>query len=187
MPNNDDGPKPPPQPQLQQLSKPNEKSVYLWSKPVETQGSPTAEGGQQEDGQAQQRRNPTIANAVATIKKEDFSKVVQTPCARQGLVAGIAFGAAFGGLSLVIRGMLLAPSSPTTISLVQSANIRCPTSRLRPQIGQLGRGHVRGRQRGIIRVLPIPATGGAAADEAQHRGRHREKKRGRGEQGGGAG
>lgn len=41
------------------------------------------------------------------IKKDDFTNVANTPCARQGFLTGIASGAGVGGLKFVINGEIL--------------------------------------------------------------------------------
>jgi cytochrome c oxidase assembly protein subunit 20 len=51
---------------------------------------------------------PTVSDlgeAIKTIKPSDFLSVHQTPCARQGILAGIGAGAAVGALRIVLRSM----------------------------------------------------------------------------------
>lgn len=60
----------------------------------------------EEEVKAKEAQKPaTIVNAMSTIKTEDFSNVVNTPCARNGFLTGIIAGAAGGGLRIVVRGM----------------------------------------------------------------------------------
>ncbi|KAF6809445.1 hypothetical protein CSOJ01_06923 [Colletotrichum sojae] len=59
-------------------------------------------GGQQPE--QQHGGIPSISEAVKTIKTEDFLTVSQTPCARDGFLAGIASGAGLGALKYVFRG-----------------------------------------------------------------------------------
>ncbi|KAK2595557.1 hypothetical protein QQS21_006731 [Conoideocrella luteorostrata] len=81
-----------------QSQDPNHKTLHVWSKPIDQpdeQGQPT-----------DKRSNaaPTISKAVGMIKKDDFTNIHNTPCARQGFLAGIAAGAGVGGLKFVLRG-----------------------------------------------------------------------------------
>jgi cytochrome c oxidase assembly protein subunit 20 len=48
----------------------------------------------------------SLVEAAKTIKGEDFLNIAQVPCARQGLITGIASGAAIGGLRWVWIGRL---------------------------------------------------------------------------------
>ncbi|KAF6828577.1 mitochondrial cytochrome c oxidase protein 20-like protein [Colletotrichum plurivorum] len=59
-------------------------------------------GGKQPE-QQQHGGIPSISEAVKTIKTEDFLTVSQTPCARDGFLAGIASGAGLGALKYVFR------------------------------------------------------------------------------------
>ncbi|EGX96366.1 hypothetical protein CCM_01022 [Cordyceps militaris CM01] len=63
-----------------------------WSTPVEDP-----------DDKTSPTKRPTIAHAVASIKTEDFAKVANAPCSRNGFMTGIVTGAAAGGLKLVVR------------------------------------------------------------------------------------
>lgn len=49
-------------------------------------------------------KRATVGEAVQTIKPEDFLKVHQTPCARDGLLAFIVGGTGVGGLRYVFGG-----------------------------------------------------------------------------------
>ena len=69
---------------------PNHKTVNVWSKPITEQD---ATGSQ-----------PTISEAVSTIKPEDFANIGNTPCARNSLLTGIGAGFGLGGLRFVLGG-----------------------------------------------------------------------------------
>ncbi|KAG6013955.1 hypothetical protein E4U54_006073 [Claviceps lovelessii] len=76
----------------------NEKTLHVWSKPIaqstdEVQSTATNPNAR-----------PTISEAVGMIKTDDFTNVHNTPCARQGFIAGIAGGAGVGGLKFVLKG-----------------------------------------------------------------------------------
>lgn len=77
---------------------PGEKTLHVWSKPID---QPEANG---QDGATSTNNRPTISEAVSMIKKDDFTNVANTPCARQGFITGIASGAGVGGLKFVLRG-----------------------------------------------------------------------------------
>ncbi|KAK7423183.1 hypothetical protein QQZ08_009179 [Neonectria magnoliae] len=83
-----------PQPQLQ----PGDKTLHVWSKPIEQSEAAT------EDGATKPNGRPTISEAVGMIKKDDFTNLPNTPCARQGFLMGIASGAGLGGLKFVVQG-----------------------------------------------------------------------------------
>lgn len=84
------------------LPKPGDKTLHVWSKPVEQGG----ENGTT-TGTTTPNARPTITEAVGMIKKDDFTNVANTPCARQGFLTGIASGAGVGGLKFVINGEIL--------------------------------------------------------------------------------
>lgn len=76
---------------------PNQKALNVWAKPVD-----------QHDGAATNpNRQPTITEAVSTIKPEDFKSVANTPCARNGFLTGIASGFGVGGLRFILTGSSL--------------------------------------------------------------------------------
>ncbi|KAL2186514.1 cytochrome oxidase biogenesis protein, Cox20 subunit [Thermothelomyces heterothallicus CBS 203.75] len=54
------------------------------------------------DGQQYPARQPTIVDAMQTIKPSDFLTFHQAPCARTGLLAGIGAGAAVGALRWIM-------------------------------------------------------------------------------------
>jgi hypothetical protein len=56
-----------------------------------------------EHGDKPQTR-PTIREAAATIKTEDFANFARLPCVQKSLLTGIALGAGVGGLHLIVRG-----------------------------------------------------------------------------------
>lgn len=51
-------------------------------------------------------KRATVGEAVRTIKPEDFTKVHQAPCTREGLLTGIGTGAAAGFLRYIAGGEL---------------------------------------------------------------------------------
>ena len=84
---------------------PSQKTLHVWSKPVEQQDKAQSLPGQeQQDGSGTPNARPTISDAVSMIKTEDFATVATTPCARQGFLTGIASGAGLGGLKFVLQG-----------------------------------------------------------------------------------
>lgn len=78
---------------------PNQKTLHVWSKPVEQSDDSQAQGADKNPN-----TRPTITDAVGMIKTEDFANVHNTPCARQGFLTGIAAGAGVGGLRFVLKG-----------------------------------------------------------------------------------
>lgn len=95
-----------PQPQLQ----PGDKTLHVWSKPIEQNEAAIENGAQKPNDR------PTISEAVGMIKKDDFTNLPNTPCARQGFLTGIASGAGLGGLKFVVQGerrQVLPRDSPT--------------------------------------------------------------------------
>ncbi|KAF5606747.1 Cox20 FAM36A [Fusarium subglutinans] len=74
---------------------PGDKTLHVWSKPIEQNEATTVNG---EHGATPTNTRPTISEAVSMIKKDDFTNVANTPCARQGFITGIASGAGIGGL-----------------------------------------------------------------------------------------
>ncbi|RFU80077.1 cox20 fam36a [Trichoderma arundinaceum] len=83
----------------------NEKVLHVWSKPIEEGDQvPGLQGSDKNpDGTPRTSRSP-LSEAVSMIKREDFTNVANTPCARQGLLTGIGAGAGLGGLKFVIQG-----------------------------------------------------------------------------------
>lgn len=77
-----------------------QKTLQVWSEPLKPADE---ERLQNTNGAA--GSSLKISDAVATIKKEDFLNVAQMPCARGGLLTGIASGTVAGGLRFVARGM----------------------------------------------------------------------------------
>jgi cytochrome c oxidase assembly protein subunit 20 len=82
-------------------SMPGDKTLHVWSKPIEQNEATTVNG---EHGATPTNNRPTISEAVSMIKKDDFTNVANTPCARQGFITGIASGAGIGGLRFVLKG-----------------------------------------------------------------------------------
>lgn len=90
------GPLPPP-------SNPNEKTLNVWSKPVDEAANPN--------------RQPSVSEAVSMIKTDDFKNVANTPCARNGFLTGIASGFGVGGLRFILTGTV-APSNNRMFSVL---------------------------------------------------------------------
>ncbi|KAL6899008.1 hypothetical protein GGI43DRAFT_76457 [Trichoderma evansii] len=80
---------------------PNEKVLHVWSKPI-AEGDQVPESAKNPDGTPTSQT--AFSAAVSMIKKEDFTNIANTPCARQGLLTGIGAGAGLGGLKFVIQG-----------------------------------------------------------------------------------
>lgn len=80
-------------------SDPNQKTLHVWSKPVEQSDESQSQGADKNPN-----ARPTITDVVGMIKTEDFTNVHNTPCARQGFLTGIAAGAGVGGLRFVLKG-----------------------------------------------------------------------------------
>ncbi|KAJ6441016.1 Cox20/FAM36A [Purpureocillium lavendulum] len=79
---------------------PDQKTLHVWSKPIEQKDGQSQDGS----GTPSPQGRPTLTDAVATIKSEDFVNVASTPCARNGFLTGIASGAGVGGLKFVLQG-----------------------------------------------------------------------------------
>ncbi|PHH79326.1 hypothetical protein CDD80_5089 [Ophiocordyceps camponoti-rufipedis] len=75
------------------MSKDTPPETIHWPKP-----SPEAES------EAEAPPLPTISAAVATISKEDFLTIASKPCAREGLLTGIASGFLAGALRFILHG-----------------------------------------------------------------------------------
>lgn len=157
---------------------PNQKTLNVWSKPVGEQDA------------ANPNRQPTIADAVSTIKAEDFKNVANTPCARNGLLTGIASGFGVGGLRFILSG-----TSSSSLAMVWAASLEVfrPRHGLRQsllvdvtdsggnrqdrKVDQLGSWILRSGQRCLIRVLPVPTSVREERDEAAHRSYQRGQER----------
>ncbi|KAF7555744.1 hypothetical protein G7046_g6486 [Stylonectria norvegica] len=96
-PNQEDGQLPPGQ------LPPGQKALHVWAKPIEPTDAP-ATGDKSTDASTTNNSRPTVSEAVSMIKKDDFVNLPNTPCARQGLLTGIASGAGVGGLRFVLGG-----------------------------------------------------------------------------------
>ncbi|CEJ90290.1 hypothetical protein VHEMI06083 [[Torrubiella] hemipterigena] len=77
----------------------NQKTLQVWSEPLKPEDQKRLE-----NPSTTPSGPVTISAAVSTIKKEDFGNIAQMPCARGGLLTGIASGATVGGLRFVMRG-----------------------------------------------------------------------------------
>lgn len=54
-------------------------------------------------------KRATVGEAVKTIKAEDFTRLHQAPCTREGLLTGIGSGAAIGFLRYIAGGTCIFP------------------------------------------------------------------------------
>lgn len=75
------------------VNKPQVYEIFHGSKPEDRDG--TLSNTPTEEGQAPYKR-ATISDGFKTIKSEDFLKVHQIPCARQGWMTGIGAGFVVG-------------------------------------------------------------------------------------------
>ncbi|KAM0262466.1 hypothetical protein ACHAQJ_001720 [Trichoderma viride] len=82
---------------------PNDKVLHVWSKPIEEGDQVPGLQGSDKNPDGTPKSQSAFSEAVSMIKKEDFTNVANTPCARQGLLTGIGAGAGFGGLKFVIQ------------------------------------------------------------------------------------
>ncbi len=94
----------------QGLTLPNSVS----GKPVQAAWSTPLQPADNPNDEASSKQRPTISNAVASIKTEDFANVASTPCSRNGFMTGIVTGAAAGGLKLVVRGKEITKTATTS-------------------------------------------------------------------------
>ncbi|KAJ6786468.1 hypothetical protein PWT90_06506 [Aphanocladium album] len=83
----------------QGLTLPNSVS----GKPVQAAWSTPLQAADDPDNKTGSKQRPTISDAVASIKTEDFANVASTPCSRNGFLTGIVTGAAAGGLKIILR------------------------------------------------------------------------------------
>ncbi|KAK5995582.1 Cytochrome c oxidase assembly COX20-like protein [Cladobotryum mycophilum] len=82
---------------------PNDKVLHVWSKPIEEGDHvPGQNPNASSNGTTAPKTN--FSEAVSMIKTDDFINIANTPCARQGFLAGIASGAGLGGLKFVVQG-----------------------------------------------------------------------------------
>ena len=79
---------------------PNDKTLHVWSKPVEEVDA--------KKGGTRSNNDLSISDAVSMIKPEDFTNVQNTPCARTGLLTGIGAGFGIGGVRFLTSGRLWA-------------------------------------------------------------------------------
>lgn len=103
---------------------PNAKKLHLVGRPLDqpsTDQKPADDGSKPQLSSDDFQRNfpeaggASLAEAVKSIKPEDFLEVHKSACGRQGLMTGIVAGAVVGGLRFVWRGTFIptASSSPT--------------------------------------------------------------------------
>lgn len=118
---------------------PNEKVLHVWSKPI-AEGDQVPESAKNPDGTPTSQT--AFSAAVSMIKKEDFTNIANTPCARQGLLTGIGAGAGLGGLKFVIQGRLATTSLIPRVlwrrtKLLTNVSLIMQAMPLNPPIGQL--------------------------------------------------
>ncbi|PHH73655.1 hypothetical protein CDD82_5333 [Ophiocordyceps australis] len=80
-------------------TKDNSKTLHAWSKP-----SDTGPEGQAQSASGSQHARPSLSEAIGTIHAQDFANIPNLPCARNGLLVGIASGFLSGSLYFVTRG-----------------------------------------------------------------------------------
>lgn len=134
----------------------NQKTLQVWSEPLKPADQERLQANSSAAGSPVK-----ISDAVSTIKKEDFLNVAQMPCARGGLLTGIASGAVAGGLRFVARGMMSRPKRDEDYILML-------LHRKRWQGCQLGRWVLPSWQRRILRILPVPATSRTYTNATDH-------------------
>ncbi|KAK9781636.1 hypothetical protein SCAR479_01507 [Seiridium cardinale] len=74
------------------VDKPHVYEIFPGSKPEDRDGTLSNVPSDEQ----QPARRPTISDGIKTIKSEDFLKVHEIPCARQGLMTGIGAGFVVG-------------------------------------------------------------------------------------------
>ena len=57
------------------------------------------------------KANPTLTDAIQTVRLQDFTQVHMYPCVRESLLMGIAAGFGVGGVRSLLGGELSLPSS----------------------------------------------------------------------------
>lgn len=60
--------------------------------------------------------NPTLVDAIKTVRLEDFKQVHMYPCVRESLLTGIGAGFGIGGLRGIFGGELPTSIAPTLLS-----------------------------------------------------------------------
>lgn len=82
-----------------------EPHIYeIFHSPATPDGTPPAAGI---DGQLDRLSRPTFKDGVQSIKSDDWTKIHQIPCAREGFMTGIGAGTAVGMGRYVVGGMFL--------------------------------------------------------------------------------
>jgi cytochrome c oxidase assembly protein subunit 20 len=84
------------------VSNPQVYEIFHGSKPEDRDGTVSMTPSEEQ----QPGRRPTITDGLKTIKSEDFFKVHQLPCARQGWMTGIGAGFVFGVGRYITGGQL---------------------------------------------------------------------------------
>lgn len=67
-------------------------------------------------------KRATVGEALSSIKPDDFTRVHQAPCTREGLLTGIGGGAAVGALRYLTGGMSILSLSLSFCSLCPSSS-----------------------------------------------------------------
>jgi cytochrome c oxidase assembly protein subunit 20 len=81
---------------------PKDKVLHLWSTPL-PESQTNADGTPNPDAPPVQH---TLREALDSIKKDDWARITETPCAREGLLTGIGSGFAVGMLRFLVKGTL---------------------------------------------------------------------------------
>lgn len=113
-------------------------------------------------GKQGQYVRPTMSDGISSIKSDDFLKVHQMPCARQGLLTGIGSGFVMGFIryltggksqKTIFRGNAPAPYNLLTV-------VFCSTG---AESRQLGCRRIHSGQHCSMGSLPVPAGPGAGS------------------------
>ncbi|KAI1438068.1 hypothetical protein GGR50DRAFT_691545 [Xylaria sp. CBS 124048] len=96
MAQDDTGPRRPPSGATESPDHVNQPQIYESFQGTERTQLATAPSVGTEGQQPQRQPRPTLKDGIQTIKTDDFFKVHQIPCAREGLMTGIGAGVVLG-------------------------------------------------------------------------------------------
>ncbi|KAK6834778.1 ribosomal protein YmL8 [Apiospora arundinis] len=90
------------------VNQPQVYEIFHGSKPEDRDGSISTTGSNAATPQAQEGGNkrPTVSEGFKTIKKDDWFRIHQIPCAREGFMTGIVTGFVTGSGRLIAGGKL---------------------------------------------------------------------------------